>query len=485
MIKKVLVTLLIEVDTEDDLVTPNGDPLTENVVLNHIDNDMEALGYCQYTYPNLFLSLPTESYANNPSWTVLPPNICGGIFDAASMGQYLFGVDPKNLPYQPCQNGFVNENTLIDFTQSKFSVNHDHLIFNHCNNDYPLRIYNIHLHSKSFKPFFNQSLLIKIVTDLNNGKFTYMTHKYRILLSYLYKIFRISKRTCANLTMRVKSILKRLLKSQQTSKLNHLPINSFPYVSGDTFASLAGVLFTSKSQYIASGRFDNTNIVFTCSEITNDPNYLAELSKFQKIIVHNGDIPISSESIRFLRSKNISIFAVNVQDDIPNSLFTIPIGLENAWMDNNGSLSYYNCLNFPCLDISKNNLILVSFNQSTNPGIRGKYLSVCQKYGFNNQIYSTNTYRRVLLRSKFVLSPPGNGIDCHRTWEAFYHRTIPVIEKKYYLFSNHKLPVLLVDDIEEFFLMSPDKMNEVYSSIMSSNYPAIFFDYWSNFLLSH
>ena len=38
MIKKVLVTLLIEVDTEDDLVTPNGDPLTENVVLNHIDN---------------------------------------------------------------------------------------------------------------------------------------------------------------------------------------------------------------------------------------------------------------------------------------------------------------------------------------------------------------------------------------------------------------------------------------------------------------
>ena len=44
MIKKVLITLLIEVDTEDDLVTPNGDPLTENVVLNHIDNDV-------YMYP--------------------------------------------------------------------------------------------------------------------------------------------------------------------------------------------------------------------------------------------------------------------------------------------------------------------------------------------------------------------------------------------------------------------------------------------------
>ena len=44
MIKKVLVTLLVTVDTEDDIVTPDGDPLTQNVVLNHIDNDV-------YMYP--------------------------------------------------------------------------------------------------------------------------------------------------------------------------------------------------------------------------------------------------------------------------------------------------------------------------------------------------------------------------------------------------------------------------------------------------
>ena len=38
MIKKVLVTLLVTVDTEDEEICPTGDPLIENVVLNHLDD---------------------------------------------------------------------------------------------------------------------------------------------------------------------------------------------------------------------------------------------------------------------------------------------------------------------------------------------------------------------------------------------------------------------------------------------------------------
>jgi hypothetical protein len=33
MIKKVLVTLLVTVDTEDEEICPTGDPLSENVVI--------------------------------------------------------------------------------------------------------------------------------------------------------------------------------------------------------------------------------------------------------------------------------------------------------------------------------------------------------------------------------------------------------------------------------------------------------------------
>ena len=38
MIRKVLVTLLVTVDDEDEEICPIGDPLIENVVLNHLDD---------------------------------------------------------------------------------------------------------------------------------------------------------------------------------------------------------------------------------------------------------------------------------------------------------------------------------------------------------------------------------------------------------------------------------------------------------------
>eukprot|EP00457_Paulinella_chromatophora_P006971 gb/GEZN01006991.1/.p1 GENE.gb/GEZN01006991.1/~~gb/GEZN01006991.1/.p1 ORF type:complete len:434 (+),score=34.09 gb/GEZN01006991.1/:153-1454(+) len=55
--------------------------------------------------------------------------------------------------------------------------------------------------------------------------------------------------------------------------------------------------------------------------------------------------------------------------------------------------------------------------------------------------YETNADR--LLSSKFVLSPPGTGIQCYRTWEALYCGAIPVIpylESETALYDN--LPVL-------------------------------------------
>jgi hypothetical protein len=46
----------------------------------------------------------------------------------------------------------------------------------------------------------------------------------------------------------------------------------------------------------------------------------------------------------------------------------------------------------------------------------------------------------------FVLSPQGNGMDCHRTWEALALNTIPIVRSSFLdpLFEN--LPVMIVED---------------------------------------
>eukprot|EP01004_Peranema_trichophorum_P005042 NODE_3921_length_1261_cov_36.015817_g3440_i0.p1 GENE.NODE_3921_length_1261_cov_36.015817_g3440_i0~~NODE_3921_length_1261_cov_36.015817_g3440_i0.p1 ORF type:complete len:374 (+),score=21.43 NODE_3921_length_1261_cov_36.015817_g3440_i0:63-1184(+) len=55
----------------------------------------------------------------------------------------------------------------------------------------------------------------------------------------------------------------------------------------------------------------------------------------------------------------------------------------------------------------------------------------------------------------FVLSPPGHGADCYRTWESLYLGSIPVTAKalKHSLFDN--LPVICVDDLAK---LSPDDL---------------------------
>lgn len=49
----------------------------------------------------------------------------------------------------------------------------------------------------------------------------------------------------------------------------------------------------------------------------------------------------------------------------------------------------------------------------------------------------------------FVLSPYGNGLDCHRTWEALALSAIPIIKGRHFDAMFEGLPVLIVDSWTE------------------------------------
>ena len=131
------------------------------IIINNYNfglNDMENLGKFD---ESVILPLPIFPIINNN--TVIKFNKLYNdfnlIFDAAAMGQYLGGVDPRNKPGDT--RGFVNETCVIKYDKYKFEwVIIDDLYIPHIiiNNKY-YRICNLHIHSKELNKFMSNNPL--------------------------------------------------------------------------------------------------------------------------------------------------------------------------------------------------------------------------------------------------------------------------------------------------------------------------------------
>lgn len=87
--------------------------------------------------------------------------------------------------------------------------------------------------------------------------------------------------------------------------------------------------------------------------------------------------------------------------------------------------------------------------------------------------------------SMFVISPFGNGPDCHRTWEALCIGRIPIIQKFPMNSMFDDLPVVIVNDWKE---VTEDFLKSKYISILESyknnkyNFEKLKLSYWENLI---
>lgn len=70
-------------------------------------------------------------------------------------------------------------------------------------------------------------------------------------------------------------------------------------------------------------------------------------------------------------------------------------------------------------------------------------------------------------KTLFVPSPAGNGLDCHRTWEAMYLGAVPVVLEKDFC-GDVSWPVLVVPSWD--FLINKDitELKQLYKERCSS-----------------
>jgi hypothetical protein len=218
------------------------------------------------------------------------------------------------------------------------------------------------------------------------------------------------------------------------------------------------------------------NVVFAGAETASSPQWLERFLTEQEsndspantLIIHNGDTVPSPDQLQQLSGVFERVFCVNVLDGV-DGVYPIPIGLENAWRNKNGRLRYY--LDQPehsGVTGQQSRLVLSSFSVGTNRVAREPVAEAMKasRHGFQGMVWKSGEFREEIRRSLFVVAPPGNGLDTHRTWDAIYLGAVPVVWKDSLANSlTNKLPVLVVDHIDEFLALSDDELVERYHQI--------------------
>jgi len=98
---------------------------------------------------------------------------------------------------------------------------------------------------------------------------------------------------------------------------------------------------------------------------------------------------------------------------------------------------------------TRQTLCYVNFKHSRKIGDRNEALNNVPKnllYIESNHLLRVETWEK-MVQFKYVISPHGNGLDCHRTWEAICLGCIPIVKKSSLSESGlyNDLPVLVVD----------------------------------------
>jgi hypothetical protein len=257
-------------------------------------------------------------------------------------------------------------------------------------------------------------------------------------------------------------------------------LGSEPYISGDTFRKYSDVLLQKVTDL---SNIDNVTIFWDKDTLSfEEMKKIVSKTQFNKnlkLIIHNTDQTTSQKEVDYLTKKFIKIYSVNYIGEQEN-VTQIPIGLENYYININGN--FKNIVNNPEKKYQK---ILVNFNTYTNRKLRMPLLKTCLDYPdkFDYHLkFDSKQYFSELSKYRFVLSPPGNGLDCHRTWEAIYSKTIPIVFKSTVSSKFNNLPILVIEDIEEIIKLTQQDLSNIYRNIITKSSDIAYFEYWKKLI---
>lgn len=193
-------------------------------------------------------------------------------------------------------------------------------------------------------------------------------------------------------------------------------------------------------------------------------NILPQITYPFYIITHESDYEVPGRFERLLEHPLlIKWFGMNVQI-LHEKLQPIPIGLACSIWPHGDIDALLRVANKNSL---KENLIYCNYKTDTNSSEREKALFSLQSKDFitfDFKQHSFEEYLTILSKYKYVISPPGNSVDCHRVWESIYLNTIPICLKSVPMVYFRDCPILFIDNWEN---ITEKLLQEKYDAIIS------------------
>ncbi|EKE08403.1 MAG: hypothetical protein ACD_17C00185G0001 [uncultured bacterium] len=251
--------------------------------------------------------------------------------------------------------------------------------------------------------------------------------------------------------------------------------SSYPYMTGDTWRFFCNWQCTEKEEFDPK-QVKKGDTVFVEYQLLESFQKIAQYIQHPFILItpnveNYSDNPLPGNFIKLLKNKNVAAwFMQNIDCPCSERLIPIPIGLSNDFWT-------YGKLEGGTKE--RHILAYVNFNVDTNLGQR----TACLNY-FSTMVWAHRAepktfseYVDDLSHAVFVISPPGSGLDCHRTWEALYMGCYPIVLRSTLCPLYEELPVVVVDSWEE---VTEDFLHEKKETFRTSswNFKKIYMPYW-------
>lgn len=243
-------------------------------------------------------------------------------------------------------------------------------------------------------------------------------------------------------------------------------ISSYPYLCPDTYlAQCERVILTPldlnkligensnkyKTVYLVGDLIDQ--FIESCHQIPN----------IETLVIGESDVTQGEQNLSKLYSKVGQVFSNNLVGK-SDRCFPVPLGIERQAYRSAGRVR-----NFQKkyeIKISDRTIpFLIAWNDATNakrPIYRAEFQNHSDSLVINQRV-AASTIHKLMRKTMFVPSPAGNGIDCHRTWEALYLGAVPVVLRSEY-FGESNWPVLVVDSWSELLEKKSNELKDIYIS---------------------